>query len=139
MKKLFFLFTILIIPLVLLAQEVPGLEIPDDVWTVLGDPSYWLGSLVLMAGVAVMLTQLIVRLWGNEWKKWVKQVVSWVISVAIALASNYVLNKGFLAEETFLMTALTGLGVGLVSNGIFDAAFVKAILEFIKLKLPKKE
>jgi len=137
MKKLIFLFALVLFSAVLFAQDSLGIEVPEDVWEVLGDPNHWLGSLVLMAGVVVVLTQGVVRLWGSEWKKWVKQVVSWVISIAVALASNYVLNKGFLAEETFIMTALTGVGIGLVSNGIFDASFVKAILEFIRLKLPK--
>ena len=140
MKKLIFLFALVLFPVAIFAQlDTLGLEVPEDVWEVLGDPNHWLGSLVLMAGVAVLLTQSVIRLLGNEWKKWVKQVVSWVISIAIALAANYVLNKGFLAEENLIMTLLSGLGIGLVANGIFDAQFVKAILEFIRLKLPKKE
>ena len=139
MKKLVGLFALVLFPVLILAQlDTLGLEVPEDVWEVLGDPNHWLGSLVLMAGVAVLLTQSVVRLLGSEWKKWVKQVVSWIISIAIALVANYVLNKGFLAEETFIMTLLSGLGIGLVANGIFDAQFVKAILEFIRLKLPKK-
>jgi len=140
MKKLIGLFALVLFPVLIFAQlDTLGLEIPEDVWEVLGDPNHWLGSLVLMAGVAVLLTQSVVRLLGSEWKKWVKQVVSWIISIAIALVANYVLNKGFLAEETFIMTLLSGLGIGLVANGIFDAQFVKAILEFIRLKLPKNE
>jgi hypothetical protein len=137
MKKLLFLMFLVAAPIVLLAQDSLGIEVPEDVWEVLGDPNKWLGTLVAIAGVSVLLTQTVVRLWGAEWKKWVKQVISWALGIVLALLANAI-NIGFLAEETWLMTVLTGLGVGLVSNGIFDAAFVKAILEFIGLKLPKK-
>ena len=66
MKKLIFLFALVLFSVVLFAQDSLGIEVPEDVWEVLGDPNKWLGSLVLMAGVTVFLSQTVIRLWGAE-------------------------------------------------------------------------
>ena len=91
-----------------------------------------------IAGVAagsVFISALLIK-WFKVEKGWVKQIVSWVAPVVLFVAGN-LLNIGFMAEFTWLMTVVYGLGAGLVSNGIFDIAIVQAVLA--ALHLEKKE
>ena len=88
-----------------------------------------------IAGVAagsVFISALLIK-WFKVEKGWVKQIVSWVAPVVLFVAGN-LLNIGFMAEFTWLMTVIYGLGAGLVSNGIFDIELVKKLLAALNLE-----
>jgi hypothetical protein len=65
---------------------------------------------------------------------WIKQVISWIIPIIISII-GFVFNLGLFENYTVLVewqgwiyTILTGLGIGLTSNGIFDISFVRNLL-----------
>lgn len=66
-----------------------------------------------------------------------KQIVSWVISVGFACL-GFALQLGFFAEfgttdmwQGWVMTACTGIGAGLASNGVYDINVVHDVLKYI--------
>lgn len=93
------------------------------------------GSMAGVALGAVVISALLIK-WFKAEKPWVKQLVSWITPVVVFVVGN-LLNFGFMAEFTWLMTFAYGLGAALISNGIFDIAIVQAILA--ALNLEKKE
>jgi len=61
----------------------------------------------------------------------IKQIVSWVVALIVVFVGQ-LHGVGIVAELSTLWTAITGIAVGLIANGIFDIDLVKAILTFIK-------
>ena len=66
-----------------------------------------------------------------------KQIVSWVISVGLSCL-GFALQLGFFAKfgttdmwQGWIMTACTGIGAGLASNGTYDINLVHDILKWI--------
>lgn len=94
-------------------------------------------SLAGVAAGSVFISALLIK-WLKVTKAWVKQLVSWIAPLVIFVVGN-LLNFGFMAEFTWLMTVVYGLGAGLVSNGIFDIALVQAILAALKLENKTEE
>jgi len=127
MKKLLMLFVILFI-FTGVAFGQGGILGDIDINTVFA-------SLAGVAAGSVFISALLIK-WFKATKSWVKQLISWVAPVAIFVAGN-LLNIGFMAEFTWLMTFVYGLGAGLVSNGLFDIELVQAILAVLHLE--KKE
>jgi len=62
--------------------------------------------------------------------------VSWAVAILLSY-TGYWMNFGFWADMGPITTALTGLGMGLVSNGVFTMEWVQAVLTAIGAKLPK--
>jgi hypothetical protein len=89
------------------------------------------GSLVAISGITIFLTALLNKIFKVVAPLW-KQVISWVISIAIVGAAN-LLNIGFAADFTLVTTFLYGLANGLLSNGVFDLSFIRLLLSFFKL------
>ena len=89
-------------------------------------------SLAGVAAGSVFISALLIK-WLKVTKAWVRQVVSWIAPVVLFVVGN-LLNIGFMAEFTWLMTFVYGLGAGLVSNGIFDIELIKAILAALHLE-----
>ena len=125
MKKLFALITVLFVFTGVIFAQGGGVLGDFDINTVFA-------SLAGVAAGSVFVSALLIK-WVKAEKDWVKQLISWVSPVALFVAGN-LLNIGFMAEFTWLMTFAYGLGAGLVSNGIFDIELVKAILAALKLK-----
>jgi len=96
------------------------------------DLSSYFGSLAALAGLVVVITG-----WVNtnalNLSGWKSQLLSWVISIALAFIGS-IKGVGLFAETTVLWTVLNGIGVGLVANGMFSIDLVKSLLEFIKAK-----
>lgn len=91
-----------------------------------------------LAGVAtgsVFISALLIK-WFKVTKGWLRQLVSWIAPLVLFVAGN-LLNIGFMAEFTWVMTLVYGLGAALISNGIFDIELVKKLLA--ALNLEKKE
>lgn len=70
-------------------------------------------------------------------KGWVKQVLTWVMSVGEAVV-GFIFSLGLFALYTTLpawegwtFTVLTGLAVGLVANGIYDIPLTQKLLDAI--------
>ena len=133
MKKLMLILMILgfaAIPMI--AQEVNP---PGNWGDVIDNFGPWFGTL---AGIAALTTFVAGVLNGllKVTKTFVKQLVSWVAAILLAVLANLI-NLGFLAGSTWLMTILYGFGAGLVANGLFDVAIVKALILAIESQLNK--
>lgn len=89
-------------------------------------------SLSGVAAGSVFVSALLIK-WFNAEKGWVKQLVSWITPLVLLITGN-LLNIGFMAEFTWLMTIAYGFGTALVSNGIFDIELVKAVLAALNLE-----
>ncbi len=71
-----------------------------------------------------------------------RQLIAWIISLAIVFLSRYALEVGFIMEyEQFYQVLIQGVGVGLVANGVFDISLVQTLLGIVgafKESAPKK-
>ena len=85
----------------------------------------------LMAALAIVSSEYLSRL--TNFSGFVAQVQSWAVSVLIASIASY-LGIGIFPNVSFLSTALYGLLVGLVANGIFEIPFTKTVLTWIKAR-----
>jgi len=63
----------------------------------------------------------------------VVQILSWVLGIALSFL-GYFAGLGMFADMSILGTVLTGVGVGLVSNGVADTGIVEWLLTLIKFK-----
>ena len=124
MKKLFMLFPILMVSVLVFGQD--GLNLGDI------DINALLTTLSGLAAGSVIISALFIK-WFKATKSWVRQVISWLVPIALMVAGNLA-NLGFMAEFTWLMTFAYGLGAGLVSNGIFDIGVVQSLLVLLGLK-----
>lgn len=127
--SLVFLLLVLVIKLV--AQKVNP---PEDIVDLVVNFNTFVGSLAGYAAVTIFLTGLI-NGWSRITKSWVKQIVSWVVPVILVAIVSFVLKAGFLAGENVGKVLVYGLGTGLVSNGVFDIAFVNQMVNWIVSKL----
>ena len=89
----------------------------------------------LIALVAFVVPFVIegLKRWFPNASSLVKQIVSWIPGVILALA-GYFLNFGFLADVSLWVALLYGLGAGLIANGIFDTGVITSILGFLGIK-----
>jgi len=100
------------------------------------DISSYFGSLALLAGLVTILTGYLNTHMLKTASSTIKQIVSWVVSVALVYV-GYLKGIGIAETATILDVALNGLAVGLIANGVFDVTLVQSILTFIKAN-PKK-
>ena len=99
----------------------------------------FIGSFSTIGGLAT-LTTFICSLLTNYLKikeAWLKQVISWIIPIIISIV-GYLTKLGLfinfselVAWQGWIFTCLTGLGIGLISNGIYDISGVKNGLKSI--------
>lgn len=97
------------------------------------DISSYFGSLALLAGLATIITGYVNTHALSKASGTIKQIVSWVVAVALAFVGQ-AKGLGIVADTDTLFTVINGVAIGLVSNGIFDITIVQSILEFIKAK-----
>lgn len=90
-----------------------------------------------IASLNVIISKFLTSLFKIE-NALAKQVISWVVPVLISVV-GFVFGYGMFAEfgtisdpMGWVYTILCGLGMALVSNGIYDITFVKNALETIK-------
>lgn len=99
----------------------------------------FIGSFSTIGGLAT-LTTFICSLLTNYLKikkAWIKQVISWIIPILISIM-GYLTKLGLFINfselvswQGWVFTCLTGLGIGLISNGIYDISGVKNVLKSI--------
>lgn len=146
MKKLIFLFALLLMaPLLLFAQVFPGdtttvIHIPDNIYEVLDNPGLFMKQVGYLAGFVWFLTGILVLVFKmTSEKKWPKLVLAVVIAVILSAVTNLA-NWGLFADSAWLDTILGGLGIGLVAGGVSDISTMKIalniILSLIRLKKP---
>lgn len=81
---------------------------------------------------------LIITEWINKQfkvqKAWVKQLISWCVSILLCIG-GFILSMGLFATfggigtvTGWIYTVLSGIGVGLISNGLYDISAVQTIL-----------
>jgi uncharacterized YccA/Bax inhibitor family protein len=113
--------------MVIFAQEI---EPPGSWGEVIMNPAQWFSSLAYIAALTAFLAAFFNGLLKVT-KKFVKQLVAWAIGIILLIASN-LLNFGYAAEQPILLSAVHGLAVGLVANGIFDIPIIKTILDIVE-------
>jgi hypothetical protein len=125
MKKLMFLLIgLLMLPIMLMAQDTGIPNIPE--------------SFATLGGIAALLIAVVglVKKWLSLTGIWA-QVVSWVLAIAVCYG-GWLLKFGLFGDVVlWYIPAVYGIAVGLISNGIFSLEFVKAILRLFKLEPPK--
>ena len=135
MKKWIFFFAMLLIPMLLLAQEP---EVPEDIADLLANLQTFLGTLAGLAGTTIFLAGIIIRLSKTE-QRWVKLVMGFITAIVLAALTN-LLNFGLFAESTWLQTLLYGAGLGFVAGSLVDIPTMKVLLDLIlsliRLKKP---
>ena len=94
-------------------------------------------DLLLLAGFVTLVSEFIfgklLKVSGT-----VAQVGSWVVAEAVTFFGFFTGVGGILTDVTQIwVVAVYGLAAGLVANGIFDINIVKALLEFLKLRVKK--
>jgi len=136
--KFAFMMLIMLIPIIgVLAQTDSTLVVidpPGDIVDFVVNFDVFMASLGGLAVASVFLSGLINGLLKVV-KSWVKQVVSWVIPIGLAFLATYVLKLGFLVDQPVLNVVIYSAAAGLVSNGIFDIAFVNAFVNWAVGKL----
>jgi hypothetical protein len=127
-KVVMFLFLLIAIPVAMFAQVV---EPPTNWLDLVANMNTWLASLAGVAAVTVFLAAAVNTLFKitGFWK----QLVAWGISILLLVAGN-LLNMGFMAQLTWLNTLIYGVAAGFIANGIFDIAFIKSILQALKIE-----
>ena len=101
-------------------------------------------TLAGVAAVNVFITETIVKLAKVE-KGWVKQLISWLTPVVLCVV-GLLCQLGIFADygtiaswQGWVLTLVTGLGLGLTSNGLYDLQFVQKILEWIESLINKRK
>lgn len=92
-------------------------------------------TIAAMVGAVTLVTNWIVELFkaNGTWK----QIIAWVLSILISVVGmigGYGMFEVFTTLpvwEGWTFTVLTGLGVGLASNGLYDVPYVQKLLESI--------
>lgn len=132
MKKMLFVLMMMIVAIPVFGQDVGP---PTNWLDLFANINVWLGSLAGVAAVTVFLAAVVNTLLKTE--GFFKQLVAWVIAILLLVAGNFA-NMGFMADLNWFHTIVYGVAAGFVSNGIFDIALVKLILQALKIE-PKPE
>jgi hypothetical protein len=102
-------------------------------------------TLAGVAAVNVFVTEAIVK-GCKVTKDWAKQLISWATPLLLSIV-GLLCQFGLFADygpitdwHAWIYTIVTGLGLGLVSNGLYDIPFIQQILYWlVKLFNKKKE
>ena len=85
-----------------------------------------IGSLVVLVPLIVQFLKRWFKMEKDIWK----QLISWVVSLAL-VAFGKLAALGMFASLDWVDTLIYGIGIGLVTNGVFDVVFIKAFLQTI--------
>jgi hypothetical protein len=102
-------------------------------------------TLAGVAAVNVFITEAIVK-GCKVTKDWAKQLISWATPLLLSIV-GLLCQFGLFADyghitdwHAWIYTIVTGFGLGLVSNGLYDIPFIQQFLEWlVKLFSKKKE
>ena len=128
MKKFMFVLFMMFVSIPIFAQDVAP---PANWLDLFANINVWLGTLAGVAAVTVFLSAAVNTLLKTT--GFVKQLIAWIISILLLVLGNFV-NMGFMAELTWLNTLIYGVAAGFIANGIFDIAFIKMVLQALKIE-----
>ena len=101
-------------------------------------------TLAGVAAVNVFITEAIVK-GCKVTKDWAKQLISWATPLLLSIV-GLLCQFGLFADygqitdwQAWIYTIVTGLGLGLVSNGLYDIPFVQQFLEWLVKLFNKKK
>ena len=124
MKKflclMFALMSVVCIPV--FAQDIIGSDPPDVV-----DVGF--GTFAAFVAIIPFVVELFKKIPGVSGV--IVQIVSWLTGVVLALIGWH-FNLGFLADGTWYMAVLYGIGGGLAANGIFDTGIITWVLSLFR-------
>lgn len=90
-----------------------------------------------VSALNVVVTEMINTTFGIK-ASWLKQLISWVCPMLLSIL-GFVFGFGIFGAygtissvSGWVYTVLTGLGLGLTSNGIYDIEFVQNIIKNVK-------
>ena len=126
MKKWIFLFSLLLMPFMLFAQDP---EVPADIADLLANLQTFLGTLAGLAGTTIFIAAILIKLIETN-KRWLKLVVGFATAIVISAATN-LLNFGLFAESTWTATLLYGAGLGFVAGSLVDIPTMKIVVELV--------
>lgn len=134
MKKLMFLFFVLLIPVALLAQtEIP---VPGDVMDVLTNFTVWVSSFLGVTGLTIFLTALVIKIFKVTGSG-LKQLISWGLGAVVVIALA-LLHIGFAKELLWYGVLAYAVAVSLAANRLFDIGLLSNILGMFNLNKPVK-
>jgi hypothetical protein len=125
MRKFLFLVmcTLLAFSVPVIAQEVVNPGNPPEVgW---GFETF--ATLTALVTVVIPFVVEILKRFVPGAPSLVKQVLSWLVGVAVAFA-GWGFGLGFLSGLSWHIVLLYGLGSGLIANGVFDTGIVTYLL-----------
>jgi hypothetical protein len=123
----FLALCLLALPVMAIAQEGDGTLDPNI--------QNYFANLVGMAALTTLVVGVIKKL--LKLTGFLAQAISWVTAIALCYG-GWLLKLGLFADITAAYVPLIyGVAIGLVSNGIFNIEFVKAILRLFRLEPPK--
>lgn len=91
-----------------------------------------------LSTLTVCLTNIINKLFNIQISG-LKVLISWIISILLSIFGlifglGLFLDYGTIYEiNAWVYTILTGIGLGFISNGIYDIKYVITLIDFIKL------
>lgn len=98
------------------------------------DLSQYFVSLGALAGLVIIITEFIKKIKAiTDAASWIKQIISWIVSLGLAFAGNY-FQLGIFANLSTTLVIVYSVAVGLIANGIFDVTLVQALLNLFKKK-----
>jgi hypothetical protein len=96
------------------------------------DLGTYFGSLAAVAGVVMTLSgwakTYVIKVDGFK-----AQLLTWLISIGVAFLGQWQ-NLGIFANADILTTVLSGVGVGLVANGLYSIEGVQNLLSLLKAR-----
>ena len=100
-------------------------------------------TLAGVAAVNVFVTEAIVK-GCKVTKDWAKQLISWATPLLLSIV-GLLCQFGLFADygpitdwHAWIYTIVTGLGLGLVSNGLYDVPFIQQLLDWLVKLFGKK-
>ena len=101
-------------------------------------------TLAGVAAVNVFVTETIVKT-CKVTKDWAKQLISWATPLLLSIVGllcQFGLFAGYgpiTDWHAWIYTIVTGLGLGLVSNGLYDVPFIQQLLDWLVKLFNKKK
>lgn len=130
-----FLIAFLIAPLMLSAQD--NIPEPTNLADVLTNLGLYLGSFPGIVVLITFITALLLKVLKKVEGKIGKSLVTLAVSlVAVTLCNLF--NYGYVANMTWLVSILNGVGAVICSSLLFSVPIMKSILEWIEGQMHKE-
>lgn len=123
-KIFYHVFLVLVMSIVIIAGQV---EITSTGFNLIE----YFYTIPALAGAVLLLTGYIktaLKITGGF-----SQYLSWILSAALSLL-GWMLNLGIFAGVEWYFILVYGAAAGLIANGLFDFALIKALLTLLKLE-----